>query len=227
MQSIPLSGMRKAIAQKMLESHRQIPMVTLQSKADVSELLDIKTRLNKARPDKFTLTDFVVKACAMALKRHPNMNVRLSESGFEIIRIESIDIGIAVAMDDGLLVPVVRSADRLSLSRLAAASRNLVTRARGGKLAYEELSGGSFTVSNLGMYGVISFNPIINLPESAILGVGAIESVLALQDGNVIERKTMGLSLTVDHRTIDGAPAAIFLKTIKGLIEQPYALMAD
>jgi pyruvate dehydrogenase E2 component (dihydrolipoamide acetyltransferase) len=226
-ESKPMSRMRRSIAQKMLASHRQVPTVTLNTKADVSELLEFRARLNEGRPNKITLNDFVVKACSIALRRHSNLNVRLSKSGDEIIRNRDVNIGVAVALEEGLLVPVVRDADKLSLSQLADVVRDLTYTAREGKLQPDVLSGGTFTVSNLGMYGIISFDPIINLPESAILGVCAIEQTLVLKDGSIVERQIMGLSLTIDHRLIDGAPAAMFLSTIKELLEHPLILMVD
>jgi pyruvate dehydrogenase E2 component (dihydrolipoamide acetyltransferase) len=226
-ESKPMSGMRRTIAKRMLASHRQIPAVTLNAKADVSELLELRARLNEERPKKITLNDFVVKACAAALKHHPNLNVRLSESGYDIVHNRMVNIGIAVALEDGLLVPVIRDADKLSLSNLSTISRDLVGRAREGNILPDELSASTFTVSNLGMYGIVSFNPIINLPESAVLGVCTAESTLALKDGSIDERQIMGLSLTIDHRVIDGAAGALFLNTLKELLEHPLILVVD
>ena len=223
----PMSGMRRTIAKRMLASHKQIPAVTLNAKADVSELLELRARLNQERPKKITLNDFVVKACAVALIHHPNLNVYLSESGYDIVRNRRINIGIAVALEDGLLVPVIHDADKLSLSNLSTISTDLVGRAREGNILPDELSASTFTVSNLGMYGIVSFNPIINLPESAVLGVCAAESTLALKDGSIDERKIMGLSLTIDHRVIDGAAGALFLNTLKEFLEHPLILIVD
>jgi pyruvate dehydrogenase E2 component (dihydrolipoamide acetyltransferase) len=225
--SRPLSRMRKTIAERVLAVYQHTPMVTLDAKADVTELVALRDAVNERRESKISLTAFVVKACAIALKQHPNVNVRLSDGGEEILLHREIHIGVAVALEDGLLVPVVRHPESLSLSALSAAISDLFSRAREGRIAPEELSGGTFTVSNLGMYGITSFSPIINQPESAILGVCAVEPVLVLSDERVEQRKVMGLSLTIDHRLIDGVPGALFLKTVRELLENPLIMLAQ
>ncbi len=224
-ESRSMSGMRRLIAQRMLASHRQVPMVTLNAKADVSQLLAFREQHDQVRQQRISLNDFVLKACAIALKRHPDLNVRLSDSEDEIIYNRKINVGVAIAVKDGLLVPVIRNADELTLFRISSVSRDLIDRARKGKILPGELAGGTFTVSNLGMYGIVSFNPLINLPESAILGVCAVESVLVLRDGSIDERKLMGLSLTIDHRLIDGAAGALFLKTLTEILGKPLTLL--
>jgi pyruvate dehydrogenase E2 component (dihydrolipoamide acetyltransferase) len=225
-ESIPMSGMRRLIAERLLACHRQVPAVTLSAKADVSELLAFREQHDDVRHLRISLNDFVLKACAIALKCHLDLNVSLSASEDEIIYNRNINLGVAVAVKDGLLVPVIRDADKLSLSQISSVARDLVDRARAGKILPGELSGGTFTVSNLGMYGIVSFNPLINLPESAILGVCAVESVLVLRDGRIYERKIMGLNLTIDHRLIDGAAGALFLNTLKEILGNPLTLLS-
>jgi pyruvate dehydrogenase E2 component (dihydrolipoamide acetyltransferase) len=155
---------------------------------------------------------------------YPYMNVQLTEQG--IRQMATVNLGLAVDSERGLLVPVVRSAERLTVKGFALAFRDLVERARGAKCQPDELTGGTFTITNMGMFGVDSFTPIINLPECAILGVGRIRPVPAVVGGEVVVRQTMWLSLTVDHRLVDGAPAARFLQGIVRYIEAPYLLLA-
>jgi pyruvate dehydrogenase E2 component (dihydrolipoamide acetyltransferase) len=225
--SKPISRMRKIIAERMLASYQHIPMVTLDAKADVTELVSLRKTMNERGEGEISLTALVVKACAIALKRHPNVNVRLSDGGDEILFYREVHIGVAIALEDGLIVPVVRHAESLSLSEISATIRDLSSRARKGRVAPDELSGGTFTVSNLGMYGITSFNPIIIQPQSAVLGICSIEPVLVLSGERVEQRKVMGLSLTVDHRLIDGVPGALFLRTVRELLENPLPMLAQ
>jgi len=218
-----LSSMRKTIARNMSESHQTVPPVTLSAEADVTELMAARARLNEELESRLSLNDFVLKAVVAALKSHPQINVSLD--GDDLVFKNDINLGMAVALDEGLIVPVIRRAGALSMSELSHEAKQLAERARSRKLTADELSGGTFTVSNLGMYGVLSFNPIINPPESAILGVCAIQDRLVLEDGEVRVRKVMGLSLTVDHRTIDGAQGAIFLAEIRRLLENPMRIL--
>ena len=219
----PLKGIRKIIAERMLKSHLEIPPVTLNVKADVTELAKLREQINSAAAVKFTYNDFILKACAIALKAYPMINSSLA--GNEIIQKEAINIGMAVALEDGLTVPVIKNTDRLSMSDLSATAKELSAKARSGSLSLDDLQGGTFTVSNLGAFDVISFNPIINQPESAILGVCAIEDVLKMIDGKIEVRKIMGLSLTFDHRIIDGALGAMFVKKIKTILENPLQIL--
>jgi pyruvate dehydrogenase E2 component (dihydrolipoamide acetyltransferase) len=218
------TGMRRAIAEKMTRSHQQVPAVTLVTRADVTELAALRERVNAAGGDKLSYTDFIVKAAAAALREHPLVN-SLVEANQVTMR-DEVNVGIAVALEAGLIVPVIRGADRMSLRQIAAASRGLAERAREGTLSPQECSGGTFTVTNLGMYGITEFTPIINVPESAILGVGAIEDHLRLGAAGIESRKLMSLCLTHDHRHIDGAPAAAFLAKIRSLLENCYLLVA-
>ena len=222
---VPITGMRRAIADKMLRSHQQVPSVTLVTRADVTELAALRERMNAGGVGKVSYTDFIVRACATALREHPVVNSAIE--GDRILHIEEINIGIAVALENGLIVPVIRGADGMSVRQIAAESRRLAERARTGALTPAEYAGGSFTVTNLGMYGITEFTPIINVPESAILGVGAIEESFRTGAGGAIEsRRVLSLCLTHDHRSIDGAPAAAFLGKVRALLEDCYSLVA-
>lgn len=219
-----LSGMRRTIAARMLRSHTEIPPVTLNSEADITELYTLRQQFNQLQGVKITFNDLVVKACATALREFPGINASFTEEG--IVHHEQVNIGIAVGLDDGLIVPVLKNADELSLKALSAKAKALAEKARGGKLLPDEYSGGTFTISNLGMFGITSFTPIINLPEACILGVCAINDRLALAaDGTVQSRKYLGLSLTHDHRCVDGAGGAKFLQRLAWLLENPAELL--
>jgi pyruvate dehydrogenase E2 component (dihydrolipoamide acetyltransferase) len=222
--SIPFSGMRRAIAEKMLRSHQQVPAVTLVTRADVTELADLRARMNGSGASKVSYTDFVVRAVSTALREHPLINSTIQDD--KVVLRPEVDIGIAVALDAGLIVPVIRGADCLSVRQISDAARVLAERARAGALVPDEYTGGTFTITNLGMYGITEFTPLINVPESAILGVGAIEEAFRTGPSGAIEgRKVMSLCLTHDHRHIDGAPAAAFLGRIRALLENCWALV--
>ena len=213
-EDIPLRGMRKVIAERMHQSLQGSAQLTISTEADVTQLID---RRQEVRQEfNVTYTDFIVQACAHALRQHPRMNAYLEG---DIIRANSdIHVGLAVALDEGLIVPVVRDADKKSLKDIAAEAKTLAEKARASQLKLEEVSGGTFTVSNLGMYGVDAFTPIINAPQSGILGVGRIVEKPVIHRGEVTRRSMMVLSLTFDHRVIDGAPAGAFLQTVADLL---------
>ena len=221
---VPMTGMRRAIADKMLRSHQQVPSVTLITRADVTELAALRERMNAGGGGKVSYTDFIVRACATALREHPVVNSAIE--GDRVHVMEHIDIGVAVALEGGLIVPVIRGADGMSTRQISTESRRLAERARAGALGPDEYAGGTFTVTNLGMYGITEFTPLINVPESAILGVGAIEESFRTGGGGAIEsRRVMSLCLTHDHRSIDGAPAAAFLGRVRALLEDCYSLV--
>lgn len=220
----PMSGMRKVIGKRMLESHLTIPPVTQLAKADVTELLDARKKMNAVLDAKISLNDILLKVTAIALKAYPAINVSID--GDQLIYHPVINIGMAVALEDGLIVPVIRNADQLSLLQISTLAKELSQKAHNGKLMPDDYTGGTFTVSNMGAYGIYSFTPIINPPESGILGVCTIEEQLTLNNQDVVVRKIMGFSLTYDHRVIDGAQGAIFQKKIKTLLENPSVLMA-
>ena len=219
----PLAGLRKAIADKMVRSW-QVPSPTLLTRADVTELAETRRALNAGGDLKITFTDLVIKAAAAALREHPLLNSSIE--GEQIVLHDAINVGMAVALEDGLVVPVLHQADTLNLRQIAERTRELAALARERRLTREQSTGGTFTVSNLGMYGITSFTPLINVPESAILGVGAVAEVLRFDDHRqVVARQVLELSLTHDHRHIDGAPAALFLQAVRRLLENPLALL--
>jgi pyruvate dehydrogenase E2 component (dihydrolipoamide acetyltransferase) len=208
--AIPLRGMRKTIAERMHQSLRDSAQLTITSEADVTPATELRERL-KGEFD-FTFTDLLIQAVARSLMRHPRMNSRLT--GTEIVEQSQANVGLAVALEEGLIVPVIRDAARLSLREIAAMTKDLGEKARAGKLKLEDVSGGTFTISNLGTYGVDAFTPILNSGETGILGVGRIVEKPAIYRGEMTRRAMMTLSLTFDHRVIDGAPAALFLRTV-------------
>jgi pyruvate dehydrogenase E2 component (dihydrolipoamide acetyltransferase) len=220
----PLSTTRRTIAERMMASLRSTAPVTLTTKIDAANLINLRRQFKAAadNQDAPGLTDIAIKLAAVALEKHPDMNSRWQDT--QIIRLEEIHIGMAVDTDAGLLVPVVRDAARLGLRQIAALSRALADKARQRRLSAEELRGGTFTVTNLGNYGIDAFTPIINAPETAILGLGAIRrEARVLDDDRIVPGESMTLSLTFDHRIVDGAPAARFLQTIRTLMENPAA----
>lgn len=216
----PLSPMRRAIARRMMESLHTAAQLTMTMQADVTSLVEAREQWKPALA--VTYTDLIVRAVALALRQHAQITVRWAEDAIE--HLSEIHIGVAVALEDGLVVPIVRNADRLSLNELSVEIRRLSERGRNGQLTEAEMSGGVFTVTNLGMYGVDVFTPILNPPESAILGVGRIYEQLVRSAQGILWRQMLTLSLTVDHRIIDGAPAAAFLQSICRLLEEPFAL---
>jgi pyruvate dehydrogenase E2 component (dihydrolipoyllysine-residue acetyltransferase) len=215
-QLLPLTGMRGAIARRMHQSVQTSAQVTLTTETDVSSLVRLREKLKQQFA--LTYTDLVVEAAASALKAHPRLNAWIE--GEHIRLAQGVHIGVAVALDDGLIVPVVRDADRKSLQQIAQETQRLAICAREGSLARDEVIGGTFSVTNLGMYGVDAFTPIINPPEVAILGVGRISEKLVRVPQGAEWRHVMTLSLTFDHRAIDGAPAAAFLQTIGKYLER-------
>jgi len=208
--SIPMRGMRKTIADRMSQSLRESAQLTITSEADVTAAVELRERL--VRQFDFTYGDLLIQAVARALLRHPRMNARLVQDAIAIM--PQVNVGMAVALEDGLIVPVIVDADRKSLREIAAVTRELGERARTGKLRLEEVSGGTFTITNLGTFGVDAFTPIINTGEAGILGVGRIVEKPVVYRGEIARRSMMTLSLTFDHRLIDGAPAAQFLQTV-------------
>ena len=221
---MPLNGMRKTIAKRMLESHTQVPPVTLNTRADVTKLFGLRKQMNEISSVKISFNDLVVKAVTVALKEFPYINASYTPEG--VVYKKDINVGVAVALDEGLIVPVLRNADQYSLQGLSAATKDMATRAREGKLLPDEYTGGTFTVSNLGMFGIESFDPIINMPEACILGVCAITDELVMEDdGSIQKHKKMGFSLTFDHRCVDGASGAKFLQRVVQLMENPLGML--
>lgn len=219
--AVPFSGMRQTIAEHMLESLRQAAQVTVTTEVDVTELVKLRTQLKTEFA--LTYTDLIIKAVAKALKQHPRLNATLS--GDEIQLLSEIHIGMAVALDEGLLVAVVRNADKKSVAEIALETQRLAAGARDGSLGMDEITGSTFTVTNLGAYGTDFFTPIINLPEVAILGVGRINEKPAIYQGEIAKRSLMALSLTIDHCLVDGAPGADFLRTLSNILSNPYRIL--
>ncbi|MCX5674008.1 MAG: dihydrolipoamide acetyltransferase family protein [Planctomycetota bacterium] len=221
---VPLSAMRRIVAERMLLSKQTIPCYYLEMDADVTDLVCLRNKMN-ARQDaqKVTFNDFIVKACAAALRAFPPVNSRWVEGGIE--RRAEVNVGFAVALDEGLVVPVVRSVDRKSLAQVAAEAAGLVERARSKRLQPDEYQGGCLTISNLGMYGIRSFIPVVNPGESTILGLGMIEDRVVFRQGGIQVRKIMTLTLAGDHRIVDGAVGAQFLEAIRDALEAPAKLV--
>ncbi len=221
----PHSGMRKAIARRLTESARDIPHFNISADVELDKLLALRTELNgrDGADYKISVNDFIVKALALALKRNPDCNAAYTDEA--ILRFKRVDISIAVAIEGGLITPVVKDAGGKGLATLSEEVKTLAGKARDGKLQPEEYQGGTFTVSNLGMFGVKSFNSIINPPQGGILSVGAGEQRAVVKDGALAIATVMSLTLAVDHRCIDGAPAAAMMKDLKTILEDPIQLM--
>ena len=213
-ESIPLRGMRKVIAERMHQSLQNSAQLTITTEVDVTQLIERREEVK--REFNTTYNDFIIQACAHALIQHPRMNASLEDNAIQLH--SSIHVGFAVALDEGLIVPVVRDANKKPLQTIAEEARALAEKARAGKLQLEEVSGGTFTVSNLGMAGVDAFTPIINSPQSGILGIGRIIEKPVVYQGEIAKRSMLVLSLTFDHRVIDGAPAGAFLQTVADLL---------
>ena len=221
---VKLAGMRKVIAERMTKSAQEIPTVTQNVKIDVTELMKFRKKVNEDLAVKYSLNDYVLKATANALKN--NKHILASIDGDKIIKRAHVNIGMAVALDDGLIVPVIKDADKMSLSEISAAAKDLAERAKTNKLEMDEYKGSTFSISNLGMFGVETFDPIINQPDSGILGVCAVQDELVMDDeGNITKRQFMRISFTFDHRLIDGATAAKFELAIKELLENPMQIL--
>ncbi|MBP7810196.1 MAG: pyruvate dehydrogenase complex dihydrolipoamide acetyltransferase [Bacteroidia bacterium] len=215
----PASQMRKVIAKRLLESKNGAPHFYLNMEIDMDSAISSREAINKVSEVKVSFNDLIIKACAAALRRHPRVNS--SWMGDKIRINHHIHIGMAVAVEDGLLVPVIRFADGKGISEIAAETKDLGKRAKEKKLQPNDWEGNTFTVSNLGMFGIESFTSIINSPESCILSVGAIRQVPVVKNGAVVPGNTMMLTLACDHRSVDGATGAAFLQTLKTFIENP------
>jgi pyruvate dehydrogenase E2 component (dihydrolipoamide acetyltransferase) len=218
-ESRPLTSIRKTIARRLTVAW-EVPVFQLVVSADMTRADDLLARLKERDPDvRITVTDLLTKVCAVALMRHREVNVQYTDEA--ILVFPSANIGIAVAAPQGLVVPVIRSAERLSLGEIAAARSDVVGRAREAKLRQEDLQDGTFTISNLGMFRVEQFTAVLNPPQAAIVAVGATEERPVVVDGELAIRPLVTLTATFDHRAVDGAPAAEFLGTIKDLLEDP------
>ena len=221
---VKLSGMRKVVAERMLHSHTELPPVTQNTKVDVTELMKFRKLLLAETGRKYSVNDLILKATAKMLRQHPEILV--SYDNGQMIQRAHVNIGMAVALEAGLIVPVIRDADRLGLDALADSAKDLASRAKGNKLLPDEYKGSTFSVSNLGMFGIETFTPIVNQPDAAILGVCAVQDELTLaEDGSVSKRQVMRLSFTYDHRLIDGATAAKFVMDLRDLLQSPMCIV--
>ena len=233
---VPFRGMRRTIGERMHESLQTMAQLTITTEVDMTEAVTLREQLIEKwqseglRP---TYTDLVLKAAAFALTEHPRVNATLDGESIRIL--SEVHVGLAVSLDEGLIVPVVRDADKKSLKQIAAETSDLSEKARANALTVDDVTGGTFTVTSLGMYGVDTFTPIVTPRQAAILGVGRIREVPAFAPSDrsplgtgaaaVVRRSVMDLSLTFDHRLVDGAPAAQFLGRVRALLERPYLLL--
>jgi pyruvate dehydrogenase E2 component (dihydrolipoamide acetyltransferase) len=225
---IPLTTMRRTIAKRLAQSMQSAPHFYVTSVIDTGKLGELRTQINAyaatdPNPVKVSFNDLIIKAVAIALVRMPQVNVSFAED--RLLQKQQVHIGVAVALEQGLIVPVLHNADRRGILDIARESRRLAEAARTNKLKAEDLSGGTFTISNLGMFDVESFTAVINPPESAILAVGSITPTPAVVDGLIVVRERMKVTLSSDHRALDGAVAARFLQEVRRLLEEPFGLL--
>lgn len=223
---VPMTTMRKRIAQRLSESHLTAVHITHVIEVDVTNLIEIRqtalAKIEETHGIRISINDILIKAVVMALKKYPVLNSTLEKDEIKIFG--NVNMGVATSIDEGLIVPVIHKADEKSLIEIAKESRELIEKARKGTLSLKELTGGTFTVTNLGMYGIEIFTPIINPPQSAILGVGKIIEKPVVVQGQIVVRSMMPLSLSFDHRVIDGALAAQFLQELKQILETPNSI---
>ncbi len=228
-QLVPNSTMRKVIARRLLESHQQVPNFYVTMDVEIDALLKLRADLNARAPKegkgafKLSVNDLVIKAAAVALRRVPRMNASYTEDATVVY--DDVDISVAVSMPDGLITPIVRRADQKGLAAISAEMKDLGARAKSGKLKPEEFQGGSFSISNLGMFGVKQFTAIINPPQAGILAVGAGEQRPVVRNGALAIASVMTCTLSVDHRVADGALGAEWMQVFKGIVEDPLSLM--
>jgi len=215
--------MRKTIAKRLAESKFTAPHFYLTMSIDMDKAVDSRAKLNEVAPVKISFNDLVLKAAAVALKQHPGVNS--SWLGDKIRINHHVNIGVAVAVEDGLLVPVVRFADTKSLSQIAVEVKDFAQKAKNKKLQPSDWEGSTFTISNLGMFGIDDFTAIINPPDACILAVGAIQPVPVVKNGAVVPGNIMKLTLSCDHRVVDGATGAAFMQTLKSLLEEPLRML--
>lgn len=219
-----LSPMRKVIAQRLQEAKTFVPHFYVIQTINAEPLMQLRDQL-RVLEIKVSVNDFVIRACALALREHPIINSGFNSVSQKIIRFKTIDISVAVSIEGGLITPIVRHADYKNLGEISREVRSLATRAKEGKLSLNEFKGGSFTVSNLGMFGITDFQAIISPPQAAILAVSAVLDTPVVRNGQVVPGKTMNISLSVDHRVIDGVAAAEFIRTLQKYLENPAAII--
>jgi pyruvate dehydrogenase E2 component (dihydrolipoamide acetyltransferase) len=225
----PLTKIRRIIAEKLSQSYREAVHVTLDCEVDMAEATRLRSQLalewSASHGVKVTYTDLIVRAVAKALTEHRALNATFTPEGIRLYK--RVNVGVAMAIPAGLVVPVVRDADALPLLEIVRTVRKLTEKARAGQIGPDEMRGGTFTISNMGTLGIDHFTPIINGGEGAILGVGQIAEKPVVREGQIVARPIMSLSLTFDHRLVDGAPAARFLQRVKQYIEKPYLWLVN
>lgn len=222
-EDVPVSQMRKTIAKRLSESKFSAPEFYLTMAINMDKAVASRDKLNEVSPVKISFNDMVLKACALALKQHPKVNS--SWRGDKIRVNNHVNIGVAVAVEEGLLVPVIRFADLKSLSQIAGEVKEVAKKAKDKKLQPADWEGNTFTISNLGMFGIDEFTAIINAPDSCILAIGAIQQIPVVKDGAIAIGNIMKVTLTCDHRVVDGATGAAFLQTLQGLLEEPLRML--
>lgn len=224
-EEVPVSQMRKTIAKRLSESKFTAPHFYLRMEIDMDKLVDAREGINMATEKKLSINDFIIKASAAALRKHPKVN---SSWRGDTIRINHhIHIGVAVAVEEGLLVPVVRFADEKTLTQINAEVKQFAAKAKDKKLQPADWEGNTFTISNLGMFGIEDFTAIINTPDACILAVGAVRQIPVVKGGQIVPGNVMKVSLSCDHRVVDGAIGSAFLKTLKGYLENPVLLLGE
>jgi len=222
-QEISFTGLRGVIARRMAQSFQEVPQVTLTADVDMLQIKELREEIKSISEEHISYTDILVLVTSRMLKKYPEMNSHVDESGMTVKG--DINIGLAVDIADGLIVPVIKNADQKSLEEIAAARKELITKAKEGSLSNDDITGGTFTISNLGGFETEIFTPIINQPEAGILGVGQISDKVVAVDGEAVIRPMLWLSLVFDHRAVDGAPAAEFLQKLKQSLENPISLL--
>ena len=222
-EDFPVSQMRSVIARRLSESLFTAPHFFLTVEIGMDKAMETRSKLNEMAPVKISFNDIVVKAVAVSLKQHPNVNS--SWLGDRIRRYNYVNIGVAVAIEDGLLVPVVKNADQKSLTTINQEVKTLAEKAKSRKLSPDEMTGNTFTISNLGMFGIEEFTAIINPPDACILAVSGIQQKPVVRDGQIVVGNTMKVTLSCDHRVVDGATGAAFLNTLKGVLEEPMRML--
>ena len=222
-EEVPVSQMRKTIARRLAESKFTAPHFYVTMEINMDKAIEARKSINEISPVKISFNDMVIKAVAAALRQHPDVNV--SYLGDKMRKNHHIHIGVAVAVKDGLLVPVIRFADNKSLSHIAVEVKDLAQKAHDKKLQPSDWEGSTFTVSNLGMFGIDEFTAIINTPDACILAVGGIKETAIVKNGQLVPGNVMKVTLSCDHRAVDGAVGAAFLKTLKGLLEDPVRIL--
>ena len=224
-EDVPATQMRKAITKSLNNSQFGAPHFYLTMEIDMDKTMEARKSINDLSPVKISFNDIIIKAAAAALRKHPDVNTYWMSDTNSIRRNHHISIGVAMAIEDGLVVPVVKFADNKSLSQISAEVKEFGVKAKAKKLQLDEMQGNTFTISNLGMFGIEEFTSIINAPESCILAVGAIKQTPVVKNGEIVPGNVMKVTLTCDHRTVDGAVGSSFLQTLKGLIEDPVRIL--